>query len=203
MSDREIRLLERRVAEGDEGAEVPLLRARVRAGLVTEERLNTAARLGDATALAAGGAGPSIRWSDPYERDRVFAMIPPWDLIALLCRWGEPILALHERMFPREDQGLGSPRYLLSIAQRRAEARSSSVVLGCGTGPSPHTPMTRALIDCVYQASQFPHLLAHTPLHEWASSVSAYGILIGREGRLTPAPQRHSVARLLLTPWGD
>ncbi len=95
MSDPEIRLLERRVADGDDLARVPLLRARVRAGLVSQPRLDAAAWLGDPVARQAGGTTErATGWKWQTRLERAVALLPERSLVEVACRWAERVLPL-------------------------------------------------------------------------------------------------------------
>lgn len=95
MSDPEIRLLERRVTDGDDLARVSLLRARVRVGLVAQPRLHAAAWLGDPVARQAGGETErATGWKWQTRLERAVALLPERALVEVACRWAERVLPL-------------------------------------------------------------------------------------------------------------
>lgn len=120
MSDREIRVLERAVAEGDELAREPLLRARVRAGFVSQERLDAASALGDELAPRAGGVDRwrgSSRWrhnSVDLVGRRFIILLPRRRVVTMACDWAEPTLGAWESRYPE----LTQPRVALWAARK-------------------------------------------------------------------------------------
>lgn len=97
MSDERLRTLERAASTGDPAARVALLRARVRAGTLSQERLELAAYVGDADARAA--LGRCCAKHDALER-RGLGMtrhycaedpLAPW--VRGLSRWGAEVRA--------------------------------------------------------------------------------------------------------------
>lgn len=102
MADARVRDLERAAGAGDVDAQARLLVERVRAGRLTQERLELAAYAGDAAALTALGNGifdgKGIFWSyggvGAVEWPKLGLTASPADfhgfMDGLLCRWASP-----------------------------------------------------------------------------------------------------------------
>lgn len=104
MSDVDMRILERAVAQGDPEAEVRLLSVRIRVGLVTRERLVVAARLGDETALVlAGNAHAPLEWaSSHHDREAALKALPDGAARLLGCDWAESVLPNWTARYPHD-----------------------------------------------------------------------------------------------------
>lgn len=100
MVDQDLRTLERamREAPDDTDARVRWLRARVRAGRLSEQRLHAAARLGDPAARVAHGLVPHLSLLDPWSnhRDRVeiLALLPRLHVLRMALAWTRRALQL-------------------------------------------------------------------------------------------------------------
>lgn len=121
MSDREIRALERLAAEGGVADAVALLRARVRAGLVPQNCVDLAARLGDEVAGAC--ATPCLApmaWGH-VSRVEALSALPSRVALGLALDWAAAALPIWEAAF--DD---GRPRSALSAARALVAAPSAT-----------------------------------------------------------------------------
>ena len=106
MSDREIRLLERRAKEGGQTEATALLRARVRAGLVPQERVDLAARLGDPVARECCTSSDRARldWSKHEDRVEAFRGLDHSVVVGLVCDWADGALCAWKAVHPDDSR---------------------------------------------------------------------------------------------------
>lgn len=204
MSDREIRLLERAVEEGDELAREPLLRARVRAGLVSQERLNLAAALGDELARRVGGrARYAQEWQEwggsalvdrrTLEEDPGFLSLSRDEVVGLACDWAEAALLAWEAQFV-EDRRTRKILAALKGGAVAAAVRDSLDATRCAVAWGYDRAGDSAA--SLYYAA----LAAQAEAHETRISAATGAMVRARvSGSVRPDDQRLAVIRVALS----
>lgn len=127
-SDRDIRALERR--GDDDYTQARLLREKVRSGLLTEDRLITAARLGYEPARLASGESvnsserEAIIWTIGSDRLIALSVLTSRSMVSLACKWAKSVLPIWESRYPddmRPRKAIEAALYWINFPTRRSE----------------------------------------------------------------------------------
>lgn len=227
MSDAEIRALERRVAEGDTDAEVPLVRGRLRAGLLTQARLDAATSLGDPVGCTlprrAGGVdawGGRSRWGvdeGALVGRRFIHLLPRRRAVTLACDWAERPTAVWEARYPELDRAraalMVAREYASSTGDERGTAQAERAFLDAER--QRFDPLARRLLpgweaarpaECAASAASRRDYGLREWWGGWVEQAANYAILIGvvakdaDERRAMRAAQNLDLIRALLEP---
>lgn len=183
MTDRRLRELERRLAEGDAAAEAPLLAERLRAGTLAPERLRLAAYLAHAPARdALADAAPRLR-EDLEGWIRGLAEWGPQAWVRAAVAAARRVLSLYEERFeapgsfdlrPREAIEAAelwlrqpSPDTLLSARAHAAAVMEVSHPAAFAEGPRVHAGVfreSRAAVQAALSATDEPRGVTHAVL---------------------------------------